>query len=278
MATTDTAGKATIQSPSGPQTLIARSGLTFQGTTSVTVQERAAPTDAGVIRLQQSHGIGKVLVVYAEAESLETVLRAIGFTSFDTTYADTLRTFAVRDSAGLLTYLKQYAIVFSDCAGGLEMGANYAALSRVYGQYIDNGGTVIGGHCNFYHLRRIWPSSYQNEDYQVNESLDSIRIVDAAMSSWLGYSVASWGSSASPARLSGYDTFTDLPANATVFATDSWTSPKAAVVVGNYRGNGKFIWTNYHNQDIASDANLTRILQYFLLTGANQPAQIIAGF
>ena len=278
VATTDTAGNATIQSPAGVQTLLARSGLTLEGTTTVTVQESSSPTNAGVIQLVQSQGIGRVLVVTALAESLETVLRAVGATSFDTTYLDTLRTFANRDSSGLLTYLKQYSIIFSDCAGGLETGPSYAVLSRTYGLYIDNGGTIVGGHCNFYHLRRIWSSSYQNEDYQVNELLDSLRITDGSMSSWLGTGAMPWATSASPAKLSGYDKFTDLPANSTVYGTISWTSPQVAVIVANYRGSGKFIWTNFHGQDIASDANLARIFQYFLLTSANQAPRPFAGF
>jgi hypothetical protein len=44
------------------------------------------------------------------------------------------------------------------------------------------------------------------------------------------------------------------------------TSPSVGVIVENYIGTGKYLWTDYHNQDIKDDPKLVKIVQYFLLS------------
>ena len=266
VATTDTSGEATIQAPAGNQMVLARLGITLQGSVNVNVQASSTPTNAGTIRLLPVQTPVKILAVITEAESLQTVLRAVGLTVFDTTYADSLLALSLRDSSGLLTYLSQYSLVFSNCDDGLEANANYAVLSRSYGRYISAGGKMFGGHCNFYHLRRIWPGYYRNYDNQEDELRDSIRILDDGLQTWLGWSTAGWDSSTDARKLSGYEKFSDLPLNSRVYATISWTSPQTGVIVENFLGNGKFVWTNYHNEDIINSPGLRRIFQYFLYT------------
>jgi len=266
IATTDSGGKATIQSPPGNQLLIARYGITLQGTLTVNVQASSTTTDAGVVHLQAVAIPAKILTVITEAESLQTALRVIGFTTFDTTYADTLLAMSLRDSSALLTYLSRYSIIFSSCDDGLEAGADEAVLSRTYGRYISAGGKMFGGHCNYYHLRRIWAPYYQNYDNQEDEVRDSIRIVDSGLEAWLGFSIASWDSSTDSRRLSGYEKFLDLPPGSRVYATISWTSPQMGVIVENTLGKGKFVWTNYHSDDLVNAQGLRTIIQYFLLT------------
>lgn len=266
IATTDSSGRATIQSPSGNRALIARLGITLQGTTNVNVQASSTPTDAGTIHLEPIQAPARVLAVITQAESLQTVLRAIGYSSFDTTYADSLLALSVRDSSALLTFLSQYSIVFSNCDEGLESSSNYAVLSRTYGRYISAGGKMFGGHCNFYHLQRIFPPYYQTYDNQEDEARDSLSVVDGGLASWLGYSIAGWDSSTDSRKLSGYEKFLDLPPGARVYATISWTNPQVGVIVENPLGKGKFVWTNFHNEDVLNAPGLRRIVQYFLYT------------
>jgi hypothetical protein len=263
---TDSTGKATIQSPSGQHTLIASLGTVFQATISVNVSASASGTVVTTpMHLQQNTSLGKVLVVTADAEQLEDVLRVIGYTVFDSVYIDTLEEMANIDSTKVLNYLKQYTLVFSDCDGGTEGDDEYAPLSRTYGRYIQGGGKMYGGHYNYYHLERIWPPYYTQEDNQDNPPADSIRIVSAALAGYVGFTVASWDSSSDSRELSGYEHFTDLPPTSVVYATISWTNPKIAVIVENHLGSGKFLWTDYHNQDIKDVAHLVKIVQYFLL-------------
>jgi hypothetical protein len=262
-AYTDTAGKATIQSPAGAQVLLAKMGTVFQATINVTVAASSTPTNAGTLQLQQNTAL-KVLVVKASAEQLENVLRAIGFTTFDSTYIDALRDSAIADSTRLLNYLKGYSLVFSDCHGSTEGGSAYAPLSRTYGRYVAGGGKMYGGHYNYYHLQRIWPPYYMLEDTQYGPSRDSLKIVDAALAGFVGFSVASWDSSADSRRLSGYEKFTDLPPGSKVYGTIFWTNPQIAVIVENYSGGGKYLWTDYHNQDIKDVVRLRKIVEYFL--------------
>jgi hypothetical protein len=264
-AYTDTAGKATIQSPAGPQVLLAKMGTVFQATINVTVAASSTPTNAGTMQLQQNTSLGKVLVVKASAEQLEDVLRAIGFTTFDSSYIDALRDSANTDSTKLLTYLRQYALIFSDCHGGTEGGSNYAALSRTYGRYVQGGGKMYGGHYNYYHLQRIWLPYYETYDGQSNPTRDSLKIIDLSLSGWVGFSIANWDSSTDSRHLSGYEHFTDLPPGSKVYATIYWTSPQIGVIVENYGGTGKYLWTDYHNQDIKNVVHLRKIVQYFLL-------------
>ncbi len=265
-ATTDSTGKATIESPSGQHTLIAKMGTVFQATLSVNVS--ASPSGnvvATPLHLQQNTTLGRVLVVTADAEQLEDVLRVIGYTSFDSVYIDTLRDQANVDSTKVLNFLKRSSLVFSDCDGGTEGDDDYATLSRTYGRYVQGGGKMYGGHYNYYHLERIWPPYYMMEDAQDNPPQDSIKIVNTALASYVGFTTASWDSSADSRELSGYEHFTDLPPTSIVYATISWTNPKIAVIVENHLGSGKYLWTDYHNQDIKDVVHLVKIVQYFLL-------------
>ncbi len=265
-ATTDSAGSATIQSPSGQHTLLAKMGTVFQATLSVNVAANPAGTVITTpLHLQQNTTLGRVLVVTADAEQLEDVLRVIGYTIFDSTYIDTLMNQANTDSTKLLNTLKQYSLIFSDCDGGTEGNDEYAALSRTYGRYVQGGGKMYGGHYNYYHLQRIWPPYYTQEDFQDNPPQDSIKIVNAALAGYVGFTAASWDSSADSRELSGYEHFTNLPPTSIVYATISWTNPQIAVIVENHIGSGKYLWTDYHNQDIKDVVHLVKIVQYFLL-------------
>lgn len=265
-ATTDSAGTATIQSPAGQRTLVAKMGTVFQATLNVNVTANPAGNMiTNPLQLQQNRALGKVLVITADAEQLEDVLRVIGYTVFDSVYIDTLRDQANTDSTKLLTSLKQYSLIFSDCDGGTEGDDDYAALSRTYGRYVQSGGKMYGGHFNYYHLQRIWPPYYTMEDAQDNPTQDSIKIVNSALAGFVGFTTASWDSSTDSRDLSGYEHFTDLPPTSTVYATISWTNPKIAVIVENHLGTGKYLWTDYHNQDIKDVAHLVKIVQYFLL-------------
>lgn len=240
-------------------------GTVFQATISVTVAASSTPTNAGTMQLQQNTQLGKVLVVKAGCETLEDVLRVIGFSVFDSSYIDALRDSANTDSTKLLTYLKQYALIFSDCHCGSEGGSEYAVLSRTYGRYVAAGGKIYGGHYNYYHLQRVWPPYYTHGDYQSPTVMDSIKILDPTLAGWVSFTVASWDSSTDSRRLSGYEKFTDLPPGSKVYATIFYTSPQIAVIVENYTGGGKYLWTDYHNQDIKNVVHLRKIVQYFLL-------------
>jgi len=263
-AFTDSTGKATVQAPEGPQTLVATIGSAFRAELPVTVAASQTGTSAGSITLQQNTAV-KVLVVKASAEQLEDVLRdpKIGFTTFDTTYIFALRDSATVDSTKLLNFLKQYTLIFSDCDGGTEGSSSYALLSRTYGRYIQAGGKMYGGHYNYYHLQRIWSTYYDTYDYQGSTSTDSISIVDVNLSRYVGFSVAKWISTDSR-RLSGYEKFSDLPTSTKVYGVIKGTSPPVGVIAENYSGTGKYLWTDYHNQDIKNDPQLIKLVQYFL--------------
>jgi len=258
-ATTDTAGNATIQSPVGTQTITAKIGTLFMATTTVNVTASTTPISAGHVRLSQNSTL-KVLVVQADCEELETVLTNIGFTTFDLTYIDTLRDRANRDSASVLTYLKKYSYVFSDCDCSTEEASSYAMLSRTYGRYVSGGGKMYGGHYNYYHLQRIW-SPYYTKDYSgsVTGSYDSIKVLNTALAAATGYTVASWSG-----YLRDYEMFNDIPTSSTVYAVLKNSSPQSAVIVVNYTGSGKYVWTNYHNQDVNGNQQLLKLIQYFL--------------
>lgn len=263
---TDTAGKGTIQSPSGQQTLVARIGTVFQATINVNVAASSGGTNAGVMTLQQNANLGTVLVVYAGCEQLENVLRSdsIRFTTFDTTTVDSMRIRASADSTALLTFLRTYALVFSDCNCGDETG--YPLLARIYGRYVQQGGKIYGGHYNYMNLQYIFAPNYQTSTFETN---DSISIIDVNLSLALGFSVTPWP--ATGRQLNSYERWTDLPpSNITVYSvivgtTGSTTSPQGVpVIVENRLGTGKYLWTIYHNQDVLADARLVRIVRYFL--------------
>jgi hypothetical protein len=262
LAYTDTAGKATIMAPVGPQTIVAKMGTIFESEVSVTVVASTTPLVVPPVRLVQSATL-KVLVVQASAEQLEDVLRVIGFTAFDSTTIYALRDSANVDSTRTLNRLKQYSLIFSDCDGGSEGGSSYAALSRVYGRYVAQGGKMYGGHYNYYHLQRVWLSYFDAYDAQGNSSTDTLRIVDASLIGYVGYSTARWVS-IDFRNLSGYEKFSDLPPSSKVYGVIKNTAPAVGVIVENYVGTGKYLWTDYHNQDIKDDANLVKLVKYFL--------------
>ncbi len=265
-AITDSTGKATIKAPAGQQTLVAKMGSVFQTEFNVSVQASQNGTVVTQpVKLQQNTAL-KVLVVQASAEQLEDVLRdpIIGFTVFDSISVHALNDSVAADSTRALNFLKQYTLVFSDCDGGSEY--SYAPLARVYGRYINGGGKIYGGHYNFYHLQKIFLPYYTHQDYQ-SPSVDSINIVDSKLSGYLGFTVAKWVSSDSR-NLSGYEKFSNLPSGAKVYAVIRGTSPSVAVIVENDLGLGKYLWTDFHNQDVINatqrDPRLVKIVQYFL--------------
>jgi hypothetical protein len=133
---------------------------------------------------------------------------------------------------------------------------------------VAQGGKIYGGHYNYFHLQRIWPSFYTNFDNQggSGSSSDSISIIDQSLKSAIGFNVASWSASIDYRYLSGYGKFLNLPTNAKVYAVIYRTSPSVGVIVENYIGTGKYLWTDYHNQDIKDDPKLVKIVQYFLLS------------
>ncbi len=261
-ALTDSAGKATIQSPAGAQTIVAKMGTVFQATMNINVSSTASNVISTPLQLQQQTSLGKVLVVQAGCEQLEDVLRAIQFTTFDSTTVGALRDSAAADSGRLLTYLRQYALIFSDCDCSSEQG--YPVLGRTYGRYVAGGGKIYGGHYNYYNLEFIFPGYYIHYDSQNDPTRDSLKILDPSLASWVGFAVSSWDSSGDSRRLSGYEHFTDLAPGSKTYATIYWTNPQIGVIVENYVGSGKYLWTDYHNQDIKNVAHLTKIVQYFL--------------
>lgn len=262
LAYTDTAGKATIMAPVGPQTIVAKMGTIFQTEVSVTVVAATTPLVVPPVRLVQNTAL-KVLVVQASAEQLEDVLHVIGFATFDSTTIYALRDSANVDSTRTLNRLKQYSLIFSDCDGGSEGSDSYAALSRVYGRYVAQGGKMYGGHYNYYHLQRVWASYFDAYDSQGNTATDTLRIVDASLAGYVGFTYAGWISIDSR-NLSGYEKFSDLPPSSKVYGVIKSTSPAVGVIVENYVGTGKYLWTDYHNQDIKNDPNLVKLVKYFL--------------
>lgn len=261
-AYTDSSGKATIQAPEGNQTLVAKIGSAFVSEIPVVVQPIAAGTIAGTMTLVQNTAV-KVLVVKASAEQLENVLRVIGYTTFDSVEVSDLRDSVSVDSTRTLEFLKKYTLIFSDCDGGSEN--SYPVLSRVLGRYVEQGGKVYGGHYNYYNVQEVWTPFYTKYDYQGISSRDTISIIDSELQRFLGFSTAKWKSTDSRA-LSGYEKFSDLPTTSKIYGTIRSTNPSVGVIVENYKGTGKYLWTDYHNQDIKDDPTLVKIVQYFLLT------------
>ena len=261
--TTDSSGKGTVQSPAGPQVLIAKIGTVFQATINVNVAANPAGTNAGTVRLVQNTTLGRTLVIFAGCEQLERVLRdtAIAYYLYDSTTVSQMRSQATADSTALLNYLKQYSLVFSDCNCGDETG--YPLLARIYGRYVQQGGKMYGGHYNYMNLQYIFAPSYRTS---TSSSNDSLTITDVNLSTALGYTIIRWPGS------TGYEKYTDLPAggSSTVYAVFTRTpgspsSPQGVpVIVENRIGTGKYLWTIYHNQDILSDTRLVRIVRYFL--------------
>jgi hypothetical protein len=261
---TDTAGKASLKSPSGNQTFIAQIGSAFRTEVQFNVTTSAAQNIIPTVQLTQNTA-KKVLCVQADAEQLEDVISdpKIGFTTYSLVYIDTLRDQAIADSAKLLAYLQQFTIIFSNCDGGTEGDAEYAKLSRVYGRYVSGGGHMYGGHFNYYHLQRIWTSSYQIPSNFSYPAVDSISLVDNEISKFVGFSSAYWNSTDSR-NLSGYMTFSDIPSNSKIYGTIKGLNPAVDVIIENHIGSGIYLWTDYHNQDIKDDAKLIKLVQYFL--------------
>lgn len=260
--TTTSDGQGTIQSPAGPQVLLAKIGTVFQATISVNVAASAAGTNAGTVRLQQNTSLGRTLVIFAGCEQLERVLRdtAIAYYLYDSTTVSLMRTQAAADSTALLNYLKQYSLIFSDCNCGDETG--FPLLARIYGRYVQQGGKIYGGHYNYMNLQYIFAPDYRTLTSAAN---DSLTITNTNLSTAIGYTVIGWPGSTS------YQKYTDLPTGSTiVYAVFTGTpgtasSPQGTpVIVENRLGTGKYLWTIYHNQDILSDTRLVRIVRYFL--------------
>lgn len=254
---TNSNGTVTIQSPSGMQIIVAKIGTSFLSEKSVNIAASTSGTDAGTITLAQQAGV-KVLVVKGDCEKVENVLRKIGFTTFDSIPLYSLRYSAESDSNAVLTTLRGYALVFSDCNCGDEDG--YKLLARIYGRYVVQGGKIYGGHYNYYNLQTIFSPNYQS---YTSSAGDSVTITTQSFTTFIGWRTAKWNSTDS--RGLAYGSFSDMPANSTVHAIVTGTSPGVPVVVENRLGSGKYLWTIYHNQDIIDDPKLVEIVQYFLL-------------
>ena len=259
-AITNSLGMATLQAPAGSQVIIATIGV-FQKSITVTVNASSTGNIiTAPIQLVQNTSLGKTLVIYADYENIEDVLRdtTIGYTTFDTTNVYYMRARVDADSTALLNYLKQYSIVFSDCNGGDENG--YPKLARLYGRYVQQGGKIYGGHYNYMNLQYIFPQSYV---HSVSGSGDSLKIINTNLSTAVGYTVINWSGS-------WFTPYSDLPVNSTVYAvisgsTGTTSSPQGVpIIVENRLGTGKYVWTTYHNQNILSDSRLVRIVRYFL--------------
>lgn len=268
-ALSDSTGKATIQSPAGQQTLLAKFGTVFQATLSVNVAATQTPTVVATpLKLQQNTSLGKTLIVKASAEQLEDVLRVLGYTTFDSITVSAIRDSARVDSTKLLNWLKQYKLVFSDCNGGDEN--SYPVLARVYGRFVAGGGKIYGGHYNYYNLRNIWPPYFTKYDYQGSASKDTMKIVDPNLLSVVGMYL-DWTKSGDSRHLTDYEKFSDLPPSPVsyVYGVIKGTSPAVGVVVECYPypnpNGGKYLWTDYHNQDIKAIPNLRKIVEYFML-------------
>jgi hypothetical protein len=263
--TTDANGQGTIEAPAGAQQILVTMGTVFQTTINVTVTATTSttPQSAGTVTLVQNTSKGKTLVIYAGCEEIEDVLAdpTIAYTTYDHTTIDSMRIRVQADSVALLNYLKQYAIVFSDCNCGDEDG--YPLLARVYGQYVQQGGKIYGGHYNYMNLQYIFAPYYQTRVYG---SGDSLVIINQSLSTALGYTAISFSS------ISGYNLYSDLPGSGTTTvygvmssSTGSASSPRGIpIIVENRVGTGKYLWTAYHNQDILTDPQLVKIVRYFL--------------
>jgi hypothetical protein len=259
-AITNSLGIATLQAPTGAQVIIATIGV-FQSTITINV---SASTTGNIIsapiKLVQNTALGKTLVIFAGCENIEEVLAdtSIGYTKFDTTNIDYMRARVEQDSVALLTYLKQYTIVFSDCNCGDEDG--YPKLARLYGRYVQQGGNIYGGHFNYMNLQYIFPGYYTTPGSGYG---DSLKIINTNLSTALGYSVIYWSTG-------WYSPYTNLPANSIVYAVESGTtgstsSPQGIpIIIENHVGTGKYVYTTYHNQDILSTPRLVGIVRYFL--------------
>jgi hypothetical protein len=264
--TTDVNGQGTIEAPAGAQTINVTMGTVFQTTINVTVTATTSttPQSAGTVTLHQNTSLGKTLVIFAGCEQIEAVLAdpSIAYTTYDHTTVDSMRIRVSIDSVAVLNYLKQYAIVFSDCNCGDE--EDYPLLARVYGQYVRQGGKIYGGHYNYMNLQYIFAPAYNNNS-SVSGYGDSLKITNTILSAALGYSVIHFSS------LSGFEMFSEIPVgNSTVYAVmsgsaGSTSSPQGIpIIVENRLGTGKYVWTTYHNQNILSDPQLVKIVRYFL--------------
>lgn len=261
---TDSTGWGTIYSPKGSQTLVAKIGSVFYASLAITVTgSSSAQVVSTPLTLTQNTSLGSVLVVQGGCETLEEVLRKIGFTTFDSITVSNLRSKVQSDSSAALTYLKNYSIVFSDCDCGDE--EYYPGVGRVYGRYISAGGKVYGGHYNYYNLQDIFVGYYLTQASPVQVGYyDTVLVANSGLKTAVR-SVIPWPNQ----RLSNtyyYKSWTDIPSTgtATLYATLKNQSSTFPVIVENYSGTGKFVWTEYHNQDIIDDSTAIKIVYYFL--------------
>jgi hypothetical protein len=268
---TDTAGRATIQSPSGAQTVVARIGSILQTEFNVTVSANTSGTVAPPARLAQNSSL-RVLVILASAENIENVLVQNGFTTFDRIGIDSLRRSVTRDSTAALSFLRQYTLVFCNCDGGSESG--FPVTARTLGRYVTAGGKLYGGHYNYENLQIIYPTNYRVSDsrrpvWSNSTTIDSLQITDSTFARSVGFSVVRWVASDSRG-LTGYQKYSDIPTVARVFGIARGLSPQPPVIIENILGTGKYVWTTYHNQDVLSetgftgDPRLLGIVRYFL--------------
>ncbi|HUI92827.1 MAG TPA: carboxypeptidase-like regulatory domain-containing protein [Chitinivibrionales bacterium] len=261
-AVTNVTGKAVLDASPGTKNLFARLGI-FGAQEWVTIHPGDTAVTAPALRLAQNSSV-KILVLKAPAESLEVVLKAIGFTTFDTMSVDTLGARADSDTVAAASFLGQYGLVFLDCIAPeipADLGGTSLYISMSH--YIEQGGVVYGGHYGYFALEAIFAPYYQNINDGDQQPADTLLVLDTAMAANVGYSQIAWQSTDGSGRmLSGYETFSDLPPNAHVMGAIKGTNPLMAVIIENYLGRGRLLWTNYHNQDIVSFPQLLKIVKY----------------
>jgi hypothetical protein len=259
----DSYGKATLNSPCGSRLFKARLGV-FIGEIHITVSPCDTALSVPALRLVLDPSV-KVLVATTPAETIQTLLPAIGFTIIDSIAADSLTALANRDSAKCFEFLKNYPMVFLNCDGA--DGIYNANIFSVLGQYISSGGVAYGGHYAFRGLQQLFPGYYQQGDIQDLSPNDTLLITDTALSSYVGYSSIAWQST-DDRGLSGYEKFDDLPPDAKVLAVIKNAHPQVGVIVENRLGLGRFLWTNFHSQDIVSFSEQIKLLKYVLYDAA----------
>jgi hypothetical protein len=255
----DSYGKATLNSPCGSRLLKARLGV-FKAQVHITVSPCDTALSVPALHLVLDSAV-KILVVTTPCETTQTLLPVIGFTNIDSIAADTLTALANRDSAKCFDFLKNYPVVFLNCDGSFEIYT--ANLFSVLGQYISNGGVAYGGHYLFKALQQLFPGYYTQGDAQDLTPNDTLFITDAAMSSNVGYSSIAWQST-DDRGLSGYEKFTDLPPDAKGLAVIKNGAPQVGVIVENRLGLGRFLWTDFHFQDIVTFPEEVKLMKYVL--------------
>ncbi len=121
-------------------------------------------------------------------------------------------------------------------------------------------------------LEVIWPPYFAeiDKDNQGSTNTDTMKIVDATLQGVVG-TYLDWTHSGDSRHLSGYEKWTNLhiPSTSYTYGVIKNTSPAVSVIVECHPNpnpnGGKYLWTNYHNQDIKTLPALRKIIEYFML-------------